>query len=125
MKKLFALIAVLSLLFITTSTNVVAQDETAPATSTEEVQQAQPEAQPVAVDQEEIAAAQAESGQSFHSALKQKFIEGGPGFMTSILVVLILGLAISKNLIELLGGNLNVESDAGKGSIFYFHIPIN
>jgi signal transduction histidine kinase len=36
-----------------------------------------------------------------------------------------LGLAISKNLIELLGGNLQVESDAGKGSIFYFHIPIN
>ena len=36
-----------------------------------------------------------------------------------------LGLAISKNLIELLGGNLNVESEAGKGSIFYFYIPIN
>jgi signal transduction histidine kinase len=36
-----------------------------------------------------------------------------------------LGLAISKNLIELLGGNLYVESEAGKGSIFYFHIPIS
>jgi len=34
-----------------------------------------------------------------------------------------LGLAISKNLIELLGGNLHVVSEAGKGSIFYFHIP--
>lgn len=36
-----------------------------------------------------------------------------------------LGLAISKNLIELLGGNLHVMSEVGKGSIFYFHIPIN
>jgi signal transduction histidine kinase len=36
-----------------------------------------------------------------------------------------LGLAISKNLIELLGGNLQVSSEAGKGSIFYFHIPIS
>lgn len=36
-----------------------------------------------------------------------------------------LGLAISKNLIELLGGNLHVDSKAGKGSIFYFQLPID
>ena len=36
-----------------------------------------------------------------------------------------LGLAISKNLIELLGGSIHVESQPGKGSIFYFHIPVN
>lgn len=36
-----------------------------------------------------------------------------------------LGLAISKNLIELLGGNIHVESEPGKGSCFYFHIPAN
>lgn len=36
-----------------------------------------------------------------------------------------LGLAISKNLIELLGGNIRVESESGKGSTFYFHIPVN
>ncbi len=34
-----------------------------------------------------------------------------------------LGLAISKSLIELLGGDIWVESNLGEGSIFYFSIP--
>jgi signal transduction histidine kinase len=35
-----------------------------------------------------------------------------------------LGLAISKSLIELLGGTIWTESEEGKGSAFYFTIPI-
>ncbi len=34
-----------------------------------------------------------------------------------------LGLTISKNLVEMLGGEINVESEIGKGSIFTFTIP--
>ncbi len=36
-----------------------------------------------------------------------------------------LGLAISKNLVELLGGQIGIDSEKEKGSTFYFTIPIN
>ena len=36
-----------------------------------------------------------------------------------------LGLSISKAYVEMLGGKIWVESDYGKGSIFYFTLPYN
>lgn len=36
-----------------------------------------------------------------------------------------LGLAISKALVELLGGNVGMETEQGKGSVFYFTIPLS
>jgi biopolymer transport protein ExbB len=75
------------------STTVVAQQDTATAqqdTVTQEQVQTD-----VTADPEEEAAAAAEEGKSLHSQLKQKFIEGGPGFMSSVLITLILGLAFS------------------------------
>ncbi len=87
MKRLFALMAVFGMLFIMAVNVAVAQN--APAT------QAAPAKAQVTTDTEEQAAAKAEEGKSFHSALKQKFIEGGPGFMTSILLSFVLGLAFA------------------------------
>jgi biopolymer transport protein ExbB len=85
MKRLFALIAVFGILLLAASVKVDAQNPTTPAT--QKVQNA--------ADSEEQTAAKAEAGKSVHSALKQKFIEGGPGFMSSILMCLILGLAFA------------------------------
>ncbi len=88
MKRLFALIAVFGMLVFMASNVVVAQDTTA-------TQAAAPAQVAMDTDSEEVAAAAAEEGQSFHSQLKTKFVEGGAGFMTSILLTLILGLAFA------------------------------
>ena len=89
MKKLFALIAVFGMLLFVASNSVVAQDQpAATTTAVDSTVAVDPAADPV-----EEAAAKAEEGQSLHSALKQKFIEGGPVLMTPILICLVLGLA--------------------------------
>jgi biopolymer transport protein ExbB len=88
MKKLFALMALSGMLFFMASNAVVAQDEeAAPGTQQEQVD--------LTADPVEEAAATAEAGQSLHSQLKQKFIEGGPMFMSFVLIALILGLAFA------------------------------
>lgn len=90
MKRLFALIALSGMLFFMATNAVVAQDQ-------EPAADQQNQEQVVAADPDpfETAAAAAEGGQSLHSQLKQKFIEGGPMFMSFILISLILGLAFA------------------------------
>lgn len=93
MKKLFALIAVLGMLTLGASI-AKAQEEATPQTDTTEVAtdttvSAQTEAL------ENVVAPIEEEEQSIHKALKVKFIEGGPGFMATVLVCLILGLAVA------------------------------
>jgi biopolymer transport protein ExbB len=84
MKRLFALLAVFGMLAFGASNIVVAQEAEQPAAQVD-----------LSVDRQEAAAAAAEQGQSLHSQLKQKFIEGGPTFMSFVLITLILGLAFA------------------------------
>ena len=79
MKKLIMLL-VLAGFFMIGSHTVIAQDSIDPVESEE------------AIVQEE--APETES-KSFHQVIKQKFIEGGPGFMGIVLLCLILGLALA------------------------------
>jgi biopolymer transport protein ExbB len=88
MKKLLALFAVMLMLGMA-SVNYVNAQSGEPQKAQTAVQQTSTAAAST-VDQE----AKIE-GQSAHQAIRQKFIEGGPGFMASIILCLIFGLAIS------------------------------
>src|SRR5690554_1027019 len=90
MKKLFALIALSGMLFFMSSNAVVAQDDTTNQDAAVQQEQTTATADPV-----EERAAVAEEGQSLHSQLKQTFIDGGPMFMSFVLISLILGLAFA------------------------------
>ncbi len=110
MKKLFALIAVAGMLTFGTTGVVYAQDEntaveettandSATADSASMVEEAKEEvkAEETAVEEkaaEEEAALAAEE-RTFHQAVKTKFIEGDPFFMSFVALSLILGLAIA------------------------------
>ncbi len=89
MKKLFTLLAMTMMLAVA-SVSVKAQDSVASA-DTNKVEQ-------VAATNDAAAPAAAEDeiqGNAAHQAIKQKFIEGGVGFMTSVILCLILGLAVA------------------------------
>ncbi len=97
MKRVFSILAVTGLLTFGTINNVSAQDQQenveaveavdSTVVATEEVVQ---EEAPVVAQTEEV-----EETQTFHQIIKQKFIEGGAGFMGIVLLALILGLAIA------------------------------
>ncbi|MDD4777471.1 MAG: MotA/TolQ/ExbB proton channel family protein [Fermentimonas sp.] len=80
MKKLFAILAIFGMMSVGLSSVLFAQ-ETTPEEQTEQVAATQAQVQEV-------------TG-GMHQALKVKFIEGGAGFMSSIAICLILGLAFS------------------------------
>ena len=99
MKKLIAFLMVAGLMTFGFSNLVVAQDEQAQTEQTE---------QTVAPEQTEVAPAAAETVQditpavqndakptTFRESIKKQFIDGGPGFMGIVLIILLIGMAIS------------------------------
>ncbi|MBR9861220.1 MotA/TolQ/ExbB proton channel family protein [bacterium] len=112
MKKLLSLLMLLSVLTLNINP-VFAQEE--PAAATEEVvddSSANAETEEPAAPAEEEAAATEEEAEDPEGiqALKSKFIEGGPVFMSFPLICLILGLAIAiERIISLFWMSINTD----------------
>jgi len=103
MKKLFAIVAMALVCSFGMTTNVMAQDEAAEAPAEEVVDSAATEEQDtVAAEapaeeeavEEAAPAVEEEESAGIHKVLKEKFIEGGAGFMALVAIALVLGLAL-------------------------------
>ncbi|MDT3366056.1 MAG: MotA/TolQ/ExbB proton channel family protein [Bacteroidota bacterium] len=92
MKKVFMILAAAGILALAAPQLSYAQAEE-PAAAEEQVE-APEEVEPLADEVVADTVAEAEEPATFHAALKQKFIEGGPLWMTPIILVLVLGLAL-------------------------------
>ena len=102
MKKFFVFITAVGMFTFGLSYNVIAQQETETAV-TEESADTTADEESLYEDMEEsgeefteevVKAEEVPEGSTLHQQIKQKFIEGGAGFMGIILLCLILGLAI-------------------------------
>jgi len=98
MKKIFAVITAVAIFAFGMTTNVNAQDEAAApaaeeAVATEQVTENTEEAAPV-VEEAVEAEEEVEQEAGMHQTLKTKFIEGGAGFMATVVLCLIFGLAL-------------------------------
>ncbi|MBR6291277.1 MAG: MotA/TolQ/ExbB proton channel family protein [Bacteroidales bacterium] len=127
MKKVIALMSIVGLLTFANFNHVMAQDAT-PAEGTEQVaatdEAAAPEAAVAETEAvEETVAAAGDETRSFHQVLKEKYIEGGAGWMTPVILCLIFGMALiierilylnmaTTNVQKLLDG---IEENAKKG----------
>lgn len=90
MKKLFAFLAISGILSFGTFTLINAQND-----STAPVQDAPEKIETPVTPAESPAAAVAEEEKTFHQVVKEKFIAGGPLYMSLVIICLILGLAIA------------------------------
>lgn len=94
MKKIFALIAVLGMLSLGATFNVVmAQEEPSSPADTTVVDTTMVE--DVIMEEPAETIAEEPEDQTMHQVLKQKFIEGGAGFMGIVILALVMGLAVS------------------------------
>ena len=96
MKKLFALLAIIGMLSLGATSVVYAQNEN-DSTAVEEAatDSTAVEAAEETEDSVEEGTELADGEEGIHQQIKQKFIEGGAGFMGIVLLALILGLALS------------------------------
>jgi biopolymer transport protein ExbB len=90
MKKLFAFLAVIGILTFGVSNIVNAQDPENTSNVPDSAKTEVTEQTPIPLDEE-----QGEAPVAFHQQLKAKFIEGGPIFMSFVLLCLIFGLALA------------------------------
>ena len=97
MKKLIAFLMVAGLMTFGFSNLVVAQEEQAQTEQTEQtVAPEQPEAPAAVETTEEITPVQdAAKPTTFRESIKKQFIDGGPAFMGIVLIILLIGMAIS------------------------------
>ena len=99
MKKVIALMSIVGLLTFANFNQVMAHDA-ATAEATEQVAAATDEATAETAVAEEAeapaptAAASEDDTKSFHQMLKEKYIQGGAGWMTPVLLCLIFGMAL-------------------------------
>ena len=126
MKKVFALLSIAGLLTFANVNVVMAQDANT-AANTEQVatDQDTQEAEAVEATEEAVEAPAEEVTElSFHQMLKEKYIEGGAGWMTPVLICLIFGMALvierilylnmaTTNVKKLLGG---IEDNVKNGN---------
>lgn len=99
MKKVIALMSIIGLLTFTNLNSVMAQGAQAnpEAAQTEQVTNDSAAAAPAEAAPAEAATAAANDevvSKSFHEVLKEKYIQGGAGWMTPVLLCLILGMAL-------------------------------
>lgn len=99
MKKLIAFLMVAGFMTFGISNLVVAQEEQAQTEATEQTvapEEATP-AEAVEAVEEVVEAVQPaeEAPVTFRESIKKQFIDGGPGFMGIVLVILLIGMAVS------------------------------
>ncbi|MCQ2304137.1 MAG: MotA/TolQ/ExbB proton channel family protein [Bacteroidales bacterium] len=100
MKKLIAFLMVAGFMTFGISNLVVAQEEQAQPEATEQTvapEEATPAEAVEAVEEEVVEAVQPaeEAPVTFRESIKKQFIDGGPGFMGIVLVILLIGMAVS------------------------------
>ena len=107
--------SIIGLLTFTNLNGVMAQDKAAQAAqpATEQIDEQTADstvAEAPVAEEPETVAAPAEETKSFHQVLKEKYIQGGAGWMTPVLLCLIFGMAlVIERILYLNMANTNVQ----------------